>query len=177
MKKSDLLGHKIPETVREQSCQPQGCGTTNQTNNTISNRWLIEEIIHLENLGLGACQGCGMRLLEGQCARIYAFQASESGMWQAGQARCSDCPLALDALATLGVCEVVVEGRVARCVDQANQSSWRVLLDPETRSISPSHVTAAFDAPVVPEPRCCAAGCVERSRPQAACVAGMRGRF
>lgn len=137
---------------------------------------LIEAIIQLEFKGLGACQGCGKRLLEGSRVEFLAFRPSGSGVWQAGQARCSDCPITLDSLATLGVRELVVEGRVARCVDQANQRSWRVVIDPETRSISPCHVTAAFDAPASVEPRCCVAGRVESNPGQDACVAGLRGR-
>jgi hypothetical protein len=137
---------------------------------------LVEVITQLDDEGLGACQGCGKRLLEGSRGEILAFRPSDSSVWQAGQARCPDCPLALDALATLGVCECVVEGRVGRCVDQGNQCSWRVLLDPEVRSVSPCHVTAAFDAPGWASPRCYATGCVERDSSDAACVAGMRGR-
>jgi len=138
---------------------------------------LFEEIIQINRSGLGVCQGCGKRLLEGFRCEIYAFRPCGSDVWQAGQAWCVDCSIALDALATLGVHEVVVEGRVGRCVDQTEQCSWRVLLDPVTRSVSPCHVTAAFDALDEPASRCCAAGCVEGDSSEAACVAGMRGKF
>jgi hypothetical protein len=135
----------------------------------------IEEIIQLDKLGLGACQGCGKRLLEGVRCEIYAFRACGSSVCQAGQARCVDCPVTLDSLATLGARELVVEGRVARCVDQGRQCSWRVLLDPETRSVSPCHVTAAFDAPAPADSLCGAAGCFEPTLLQGACGAE-RGR-
>ena len=57
-------------------------------------------------------------------------------MFQVGYVVCGDGDHELPEEYTLGVRELVVEGRVGWCSDGATQSSWPVLLDPEVRAVS-----------------------------------------
>lgn len=102
---------------------------------------VIEEIIQINIAALGAgavfCQVCGGRVREGGRVSAYAFRRCCESRWVVGQARCPSHPLAFSSLATLGVCELVVEGRVGRCVDQAVQANWQVFLALEVSAVSP----------------------------------------
>jgi hypothetical protein len=77
----------------------------------------------------------------------YVFRPCPHSVWMAGQVRCVDHPLSLDSLATLGVCEAVVWGRVGWCVNQAYQREWPVLLGPAVEGVSPRAMTEAIDVP------------------------------
>jgi hypothetical protein len=43
--------------------------------------------------------------------------------------------------------ELVLEGRVGTCSDQATQSSWPVLLAPQPRAVSPAETTRVYPLP------------------------------
>ena len=109
----------------------------------------IEDIIHLKAValgeGAGVCQVCGTRLREGMSVVVYAFRACRHSVWQTGQLRCAEHSPSLSALATVGVLEVVAGGRVGRCVDQAFQTEWAVLLEPEIEAVSPWRSDAVLD--------------------------------
>ncbi|QCC51448.1 hypothetical protein DV733_09430 [Halapricum salinum] len=112
-------------------------------------RGLIEDIPQILQIalgeGAGVCQVCGTLLREGRRVAVYAFRACRHTPWQTGQLRCVDHPPSLHSLATVGVREVVAEGRVGRCVDQALQTEWPVLLEPEIREVSPWRSDAVLD--------------------------------
>jgi len=116
--------------------------TSSQTEGqeTIDNS-AIEAIcqLNLTSLGEGVvvCQGCGERLRDGGRVAAYAFRPCCHAAWVVGQARCGSHPPDLDGLATLGVREVIVTGRVGRCVDQAFQRDWPVVLGAEVEAVSP----------------------------------------
>jgi len=57
-------------------------------------------------------------------------------MFQVGHVVCVDEDHGLPEEYTLGVRELVVEGRVGWCSDGATQSSWPVLLDPGVVAVS-----------------------------------------
>lgn len=101
----------------------------------------IEEISQILPIALGegvvVCQVCGDDLREGARVSAFAFQRCPQCAWQVGQVRCVEHALSLESLASLGVREVVVAGRVGRCVDQARQCDWPVLLGAEVQSVSP----------------------------------------
>ena len=117
-------------------------GTTNQER---VDRDLVEGIKQIKQF----CQVCGERLRAGERVVAYVFRPCPHSVRVVGQVRCGTHSLSLESLATLGVCEAVVSGRVGRCVDQAYQSEWAVLLDPAVKSVSPRETTAAFDVPDV----------------------------
>lgn len=83
------------------------------------------------------CQGCEERLLDGGRVAAYVYWPCCGVVWLVGQARCDSHPPSLDALATLGVRELIVTGRIGRCVDQAYQRDWPVLLPEQVEAVSP----------------------------------------
>lgn len=120
----------------------KGSTTTNQER---IDRALIEDINKIQNF----CQVCGERLRAGERVVAYVFRPCPHSVWVAGQVRCVDHPLSLESMATLGVCEAVVSGRVGRCIDQAYQREWPVVLEPAVESLSPRETTAAVGVPSV----------------------------
>jgi len=110
----------------------------------------IEGINQLEGIALGVgpgvCHGCGAVLREGERASAYVFRPCCRAGWLAGQSRCSEHAVSLASLSTLGVREAVVTGCVGRCVDQARQRDWPVLLGVEVQSVSPADSKNMFDA-------------------------------
>ena len=101
---------------------------------------LIEEISQLECLSLGegaaTCQACGSSLREGEAVVVYVFRPTGEVMFQVGYVVCGDDEHELPKEYTLGVRELLVEGRVGWCSDGATQSSWPVLLAPEVVGVS-----------------------------------------
>jgi 5-methylcytosine-specific restriction endonuclease McrA len=101
---------------------------------------IIEEIIQLEKISLGegaaTCQVCGSSLREGEAVVVYVFRPAGEVMFQVGHVVCGDEGHELPTEYTLGVRELLVEGRIGLCSDGATQSSWPVLLDPEVSGVS-----------------------------------------
>lgn len=114
---------------------------------------LIEDISQIKQVALGAgaavCQGCGKPLHGGERVSVYVFRRCPHATWLAGQARCADHPLEYDSLASLGVREYVVSGRVGHCVDHALQREYPVLLAPKLEATSPPDTEAAFELPSI----------------------------
>jgi hypothetical protein len=111
---------------------------------------------------------CGSPLHEGDAVVVYVFRPAGEVMFQVGYVVCGDEAHELPKVFTLGVRELVVEGRVGWCSDGAMQSSWPVLLDPEvmlvsaaeTKSVrkipdggSPANVSSDVEVPETPETR------------------------
>lgn len=108
---------------------------------------LAEEISQLENIALGegavVCLVCGFELREGTPVMVYAFRPAGEITYQIGHVTCAEnCRMPMECF-TLGVRELVVEGRVGWCSDQATQSSWPVLLAPVPLTVSPAAATTA----------------------------------
>jgi hypothetical protein len=101
---------------------------------------LLEEICQLNgnSLGEGAatCQACGSPLHEGTAVVVYVFRPAGSVRYQIGHIVCGDGRHTQIEVFTLGVRELLVEGRVGWCSDGATQSSWPVLLAPEVVGVS-----------------------------------------
>ncbi len=105
-----------------------------------SDRPLIEDIHQLNYISLGegaaTCQVCGSSLREGEAVAVYVFRPAGEVMFQIGHVVCGDEGHELPKEYTLGVRELLVEGRIGVCSDGATQSSWPVLLDPEVVGVS-----------------------------------------
>jgi len=103
-------------------------------------RSLIEDIhqINYVSLGEGAatCQACGSPLHEGDAVVVYVFRPAGSVRYQVGHVVCGDGRHTQVEVFTLGVRELLVEGRVGWCSDGAMQSSWPVLFAPEVVGVS-----------------------------------------
>jgi len=110
--------------------------STLTTKESIDNR-LIEEISQLQQFSLGegaaVCEVCGDKLREGAPIVVFVFRPADQTAFQVGHVKCVDCRHEPTEYFTLGVRELVLEGRVGTCSDPATQSSWQVLLAPQPR--------------------------------------------
>lgn len=87
------------------------------------------------------CQVCGEPLTEGDQIMLYLHKPAGSASYQIGQCRCRSHDDGLTTLFTLGVRELIVEGRIGQCRDHATQQTWSVLLAPSIRLISAADTT------------------------------------
>lgn len=105
-----------------------------------SDRPLIKDIHQINYISLGegaaTCQVCGSSLREGESVVVYVFRPAGEVMFQVGYVVCGDEGHELPTEYTLGVRELLVEGRIGVCSDGATQSSWPVLLDPVVVAVS-----------------------------------------
>lgn len=105
---------------------------------------LIKEINHLKR----KCQGRGIELREGVRVTAYCVRPVESLLFSVGCVSCRECGVVPREQFTLTADELVVDGRVGRCVDVATQSSWSVVLASALRVVSAAgavHATRRFD--------------------------------
>jgi len=99
---------------------------------------LQQVLAHLQmhSLGVPTCQACNERIREGDQITVYFHKPTDRSTYRIGQCRCSTHNDDLTGLFTLGVSELIVDGRVGQCQDQATQQTWPVLLSPTVRLIS-----------------------------------------
>ncbi|RZV10495.1 hypothetical protein BDK88_1663 [Natrinema hispanicum] len=101
---------------------------------------LTEEISQIECVSLGegaaTCLVCGSFLREGETVVAYVFRPAGEVVFQIGHVLCGADRDEYSSVFTLGVRELLVEGRVGWCSDGATQSSWPVLLAPEVLGVS-----------------------------------------
>lgn len=97
--------------------------------------------------GAAACEACGEKMREGAPLVAFAFRPADQPAFKLGHVKCVDCRHEPTEYFTLGVRELVLDGRVGRCSDQATQSSWPVLLAPRPRAVSPADTTSVQPLP------------------------------
>ena len=125
----------VPNTVRE----PMK-GSNPETKEG-DDRQLIEDINQLNRIALGegavTCVACGSRLFEGREVLVYAYRPAGAPRYGVGYVRCAEhdeqhCldTTSEDAPDTIGVRELVVQGRIGTCTDVRTQVARLVLLDP-----------------------------------------------
>jgi len=114
---------------------------------------ITEEISQILGAALGegvaACEACGEQLREGAPIVAFAFRPADHPAFQFGHVKCTSCRHEPTEYFTLGVREIVLDGRVGTCTDQATQSSWPVLLAPQPRAVSPADTTTVHPLPGV----------------------------
>jgi len=88
------------------------------------------------------CQACGEIIVEGDPVTLYFSRPAGHSSYTVNQCRCSDHNDDLTSLFTLGVRELIVDGRVGQCRDHATQQTWPVLLAPSVRLISAPDTTS-----------------------------------
>jgi hypothetical protein len=115
----------------------QDSGTNTQLNQALSH-------LRVESPANGnpMCQACGEAIVEGDPVTLYLSQPAGQSGYTVDQCRCSDHNKGLTSLFTLGVRELVVDGRVGQCRDHATQQAWPVLLAPSVRLISAQDTTS-----------------------------------
>jgi hypothetical protein len=105
-----------------------------------TDREFIEEINQLEKIspgeGAATCQVCGSSFRDGDAVVVYVFRPAGEVMFQLGYIVCGDEGHGLPTEYTLGVRELLVEGRIGGCSDGATQSSWPMVVDPEVVGVS-----------------------------------------
>lgn len=97
--------------------------------------------LHIQSLGDPTCQVCDDPFREGDQITLYLYKPAGTSTYTIGQCRCRDHDEDLTTLFTLGVDEIVVDGRVGQCQDHASQQSWRVLIAPTVRLRSAQDTT------------------------------------
>ena len=88
------------------------------------------------------CQACGEAIREGDPVTLYLSRPAGRSSYTVDQCRCSDHNDDLTSLFTLGIRELIVDGRVGQCRDHATQQVWPVLLAPSVRLISSPDTTS-----------------------------------
>lgn len=105
-----------------------------------SDRPLIEDIHQINYISLGegaaTCQVCGSSLRDGDGVVVYVFRPAGGVMFQVGHVVCGGEYHEFPEEYTLGVRELLIEGRIGVCSDAVTQSSWPVLLEPEVVAVS-----------------------------------------
>ena len=126
---------------------------SNPPNQETVGEQLIEDISQLQQFSLGegaaVCEVCGEKLREGDVCVAFAFRPADQPAFEIGHVKCSECRHEPSEYFTLGVRELVVDGRIGTCSDQATQSSWPVLLAPRPRAVSPATATTVHPLPGV----------------------------
>lgn len=119
---------------------------------TVGDR-LIEDISQLEcfALGVGAavCEVCGVKLREGAPVVVFVFRPVDQPAFEIGHVKCVECRHEPTEYFTLGVRELVLDGRVGTCSDSVTQSWWPVLLAPQPRAVSSADTTTVQPLPGV----------------------------
>ena len=82
------------------------------------------------------CQACGETIREGDPVTLYLSRPAGHSSYTVDQCRCNEHTEDLPSLFTLGVRELIVDGRIGQCRDHATQQAWPVLLAPSIRLIS-----------------------------------------
>ncbi len=125
----------------------------NPLNQEVVGDQFIEDISKLECFALGegaaVCEVCGVKLREGAPLVVFAFRPVDQPAFEVGHVKCVECRHEPTEFFTLGVRELVLDGRIGTCSDPATQSSWQVLLAPQTRAVSPAEATTVRPLPGV----------------------------
>jgi hypothetical protein len=139
------LGPGFPRNAGEPMNQ------SNPSNEEAIGDQLVEEISQIKQISLGEgaaeCEVCGENLREGDALVAFAFRPGDRPTFQIAHVKCTDCRHEPTEYVTLGVRELVLDGRVGTCSDQATQSSWPVLLSPQPRAVSPADATTIQPLP------------------------------
>lgn len=113
---------------------------------------LIEDIYQINRIALGegavACQVCGSTLSGGSPVSVYVYRPAGESTFEIGHVVCGDDGHDLTTHFTLGVRELLVDGRVGLCSDVATGACWPVLLDPSVRVVS---TMESREGQIVPE--------------------------
>ena len=115
-----------------------------ETTNSAQQESIVEELreqakkLHLLTLAESTptCHVCERHITEGQDILLYLKQSADERKYNIAQLRCTEHYAGIDELFEIGTRELVVQGRVGQCRDQATQTSWTVLIAPVIRELS-----------------------------------------
>jgi hypothetical protein len=80
---------------------------------------------------------------------VFAFRPVDQPAFEIGHVKCTECRDEPTEYFTLGVRELVLDGRIGTCTDPVTQSWWPVLLAPQPRAVSPTDATTVQPLPGV----------------------------
>ena len=108
-----------------------------------------EEAASFSGLSLAdaECWACGEEFGEGESVVVYVFRRSEAVRYEVGRPVCGGDRDAVRQEFTLGLRELLLEGRVGVCSDPARQVSWLVLVAPRVVGVSAAATTAMSKPP------------------------------
>lgn len=94
--------------------------------------------LHIEPLGEGdsICQTCGEAITTGDPVTLYLYRPAGHSGYTIGQCRCSGHNDTLTSLFTLGVREIIVDGRIGHYRSHDTDQTQSVLVAPSVRLIS-----------------------------------------
>ena len=123
---------------------------------TSDDQVLVEAVATLHQTTLAddqlSCQVCNESINEGDEVICHLQSPADQNRYDIKQTRCTDHD-DLTELLTLGVDELVIDGRIGCCSDQATQQSWPVLLVPRLRVVSSASTTPAREITAHPATR------------------------
>ena len=97
--------------------------------------------LHGQSLGEPTCQVCNEPISDAEQITLYLYKSAGNSTYRIGQCRCRSHDDGLTDLFTLGVDELVVDGRVGQCRDHATHQTWPVLIAPTLRRRSTADTT------------------------------------
>jgi len=126
----------LPTVLRYERSMQNNSTTGLQNSGTKTRLQQVLAHLQMHSLGNPTCQACNERIREGDQITVYFYKPTDRATYRIGQCRCSTHNDDLTSLFTLGVSELIVDGRVGHCQDQATQQTWPVLFSPTVRLIS-----------------------------------------
>jgi len=109
---------------------------------------LREEAASFAGLSDAECWACDEDFAEGDPVVVYVFRPAGSVRYEVGRVVCEADAESVRSEFTLGVRELLLEGRVGVCADVTRQASWLVLVSPRVRGVSPPATTGVSKRPI-----------------------------
>jgi len=113
--------------------------------------------------GVAVCEVCGDELREGASVVVFAFRPVEQPAFEVGHVKCVECRHEPSEYFTLGVREVVLDGRVGTCTDPATQP--RAVSPPNATTVRPLPGVSCLHRPVARSDAFVAADCESTRKP------------
>jgi hypothetical protein len=107
----------------------QNSGTETQLRQVFSH-------LHIQSFDEPVCQVCEERLTAGEQITLYLYKPAGTSRYSIGQCRCRTHEKDLPALFTLGVRELIVDGRIGQHQEPTTEETRAVLFTPSVRLIS-----------------------------------------
>lgn len=112
---------------------------------------LITDILQLQKItlqkGTATCQVCGDGISDGSPVTVYVFRPANAHTFQVGFVLCEEHHDEPQIRYTLNMRELLVTGRIGRCLDRATRSSSQVLVAPKPVAVSSEEATEATCKP------------------------------
>ena len=106
---------------------------------------LVTTVSELDHVSLAEtsteCQHCGRSLTEGDDVVVYVSKPADERTYHVDDCVCARPDHRQRDVFTLGVCELLVAGRIGTAADAATQSTWPILVNPVSVALSAAATT------------------------------------